>query len=70
MDMCICYKTTKTSLGMMNNKFIIVILSGERGKGVRSGKGTQVASVVSSMFCFLGSIFLRQIQQNVKICSI
>lgn len=58
MDMCICYKTTETSLRMMNNKFIIVIISGEGRKGVGSGKGTQVASVVSSMFCFLGSIFL------------
>lgn len=52
MDMYIYYKTIKTSLGMMNI-FIIVISSGEEGKGVRSGKGTQVASVVYLIFVLL-----------------
>lgn len=38
MDMCVCYKTTETSLRMMNNKFIIVMISGEGRKGVGSGR--------------------------------
>lgn len=46
-------KTTKTSP---------VVVSGDGEQGVGPGKATQVASIVSLMFCFLWTIFLREIQ--------
>lgn len=52
-------KTTETSPGMSSK---LVVVSGDGEQGVGPGEGTQVASVVSLMFCFLWTIFLREIQ--------
>lgn len=54
MDMCICYKTTKTSLGMMNNKFINSDYLWRGKKRSRIGEG-----YTGSFSCIFSVLFFR-----------